>query len=505
MARKQGVIFSYIYMVFEILSSVLFTPFLIRSLGQSEYGVYSLVASITAYLLLLDLGVGNAIVRYMAKFRALDDKAQMRRFLGITIIFYGAIALIVVVVGLIMQNYIPAFFNKGLTAAELAKAKEMFSITMINAAFTLFIAAFVKTVIAFEKFVLSKILEILKIVFRVGLSVLCLVLGMGGVGVVAVNLAMTAVFGLVYIVYVLKKLHIIPQFHGVDLGFIKEVVGYSFFIFLQMLATQINNLTDQVLLGALVASSAGILAVYAAGAQITHYFQSIAGSINGVLMPGVVRMVERQAAPKQLQDEMVRIGRILFMVLGLVYTVFLVNGRVFMQLWAGKPNIDGYWVAVIIMLPMIFYLVQSIGSQILWAMGRHKVQAVLQICVSAANILLTAALIRWNPLIGASIGTAVSMLVGNVVVMNIVFTKDIHISMKEYYQGLFKGILPCLLITGICGFFARWIPVSGAPGFVLNCICMVSVYGITMFIFGANETEKKLVLSIFGRMMKIQR
>ena len=55
MGRKQGVILSYVLMLFEVLSTLLITPFLIRTLGQAEYGVYKLTASITAYLLLLDI------------------------------------------------------------------------------------------------------------------------------------------------------------------------------------------------------------------------------------------------------------------------------------------------------------------------------------------------------------------------------------------------------------------------------------------------------------------
>ena len=61
MNRKIGVILSYIAMVFEVLSTLLITPFMLRTLGQSEYGVYKLSSSITAYLLLLDLGVGNML------------------------------------------------------------------------------------------------------------------------------------------------------------------------------------------------------------------------------------------------------------------------------------------------------------------------------------------------------------------------------------------------------------------------------------------------------------
>ena len=74
MNRKTGVILSYVLLIVEIFSTLLFTPFLIRSLGQAEYGIYQLVISITAYLALLDLGVGNSVIRYIAKYRANNDK-----------------------------------------------------------------------------------------------------------------------------------------------------------------------------------------------------------------------------------------------------------------------------------------------------------------------------------------------------------------------------------------------------------------------------------------------
>ena len=65
MNRKTGVVLSYVLLVVEIFSTLLFTPFLIRTLGQAEYGIYQLVLSITAYLALLDLGVGNSVIRYI--------------------------------------------------------------------------------------------------------------------------------------------------------------------------------------------------------------------------------------------------------------------------------------------------------------------------------------------------------------------------------------------------------------------------------------------------------
>ncbi|HIR11820.1 MAG TPA: oligosaccharide flippase family protein, partial [Candidatus Fimenecus excrementavium] len=92
MNRKVGVIYSNILMVVEIFSTMLFTPFLIRTLGQAEYGVYQLVTSLTSYLVLLDLGVGNSVIRYVAKYRADNDIQAQKKFLGVTTIYYLLIA-----------------------------------------------------------------------------------------------------------------------------------------------------------------------------------------------------------------------------------------------------------------------------------------------------------------------------------------------------------------------------------------------------------------------------
>ena len=80
MNRKTGVVLSYILMIFETLSALLLTPFIIQTLGQAEYGVYKLATAVNSYLLLLDLGIGNAIVKYVSKFRVDNDVQKNKKF-----------------------------------------------------------------------------------------------------------------------------------------------------------------------------------------------------------------------------------------------------------------------------------------------------------------------------------------------------------------------------------------------------------------------------------------
>lgn len=499
MNRKIGVILSYILMVFEVLSTLLLTPFIIRTLGQSEYGVYKLAAAINAYLLLLDLGVGNAITRYISKYRVENNRDKAGQFLGVATVFYLIVAVLTVIIGMILIKIFPDVFATGLSTQEVVLGQRLLSITMINSAITLGTAAYTNVLIAYEKFTVSKGASIIQIIIRMGLTYFALKIGMGSIGIVTVNLFLTVCCRGFFVFYVFWKIRLFPKFSGIEISFVKEIVSYSSLILLQMIATQLNATVDQVLIGSLVSSSAVILAIYGVGTQIVQYFQSIGSAFNSVLMPGIVKLVEHKSSARVLTDEMIRIGRIIFMSLALIWCGFLVNGRRFICLWAGANNIQAYIVTFFLMTAYLFILTEAIGTQILWAMNQHKEQAILKIVIVLLNILFTIFLIRWNPLIGATIGTFISLIVGDVVVNNVIYVKKIGINLLHYYKGLFKGIIPVCIVTVLIGLLANRYIIGGWVAFIINVLIMVIVYITFMLGIGMNSYEKNLFLSLLRR------
>ena len=496
MGRKKGVIFSYIFMVTEALSSVLFTPFVIRCLGHEEYGIYGLVASVTAYLYLLDLGVGNAIVRYMVKYRIAKDRKNEQNVLAVTTLFYLAVGIIVVLLGQVITYVVPDIFGKGLTAAQQITAQKMLNLTVLTAAATLVFAPVNKTLIAYEQFALSKCIDIFKILLKTGLGVIVLVGGGKGVAVIATNLIATVMAGIAAAVFVFAKLKLYPKLSGIEKGFLSSILGYSFLIMLQMVATQISAMMGQVLIGMFVAASATIMALYTVGVQITTYFQSFGTAINSVIMPGLTRMTENKADIRSIENEMIKISRLQFAFLGIIFVGFVVCGKEFIQLWAGDGYEQSYYVTIVVMIPMLFYLCQAIGTQVLWAMNKHKFQSIVKIIVVVLNVFLTIALIKWRPLIGAAIGMATSLLFGDVIVMNISFKRDIGISLRRYWQGMLKGILPCLVFSGVAGFLVSLIKMPPFIDMLAQGVVVVGVYGTTMLAFGMNKYEKQLLSKI---------
>lgn len=492
-------------MVFEILSTLLLTPFLIGCFGESEYGVYKLSASIIAYLALLDLGIGNSIVRYTAKYNEHKDAESMNRFLGVTQTFYAIMAALALILGAVLVLIFPSVYSTGLTDSEIQLGQKLLAITCANTAFTLLTAAYPNMIIGLGMFGVSKGISIVQIVVRVGASALALSLGYRSIVVVTINLITTLLGRLTAALFVFVKLRYKPIFRGIHKKFVIEIVGYSGWIMLQMTATQINAFADQVLLGIFVPGASVIIGVYAVGSQVVQYFQSIGGSVSGVLMPGVVTLVEQKATPADLEKEMVKIGRLSMIILSTIFGGFLVFGKQFIILWAGDSYEYGYYVALILMLAHLFIQVESIGSQILWAKNEHKEQAILKICIVLVNILLTIALIKWNPLIGATIGTFVSLILGDVFVMNLVFKRKIGIGLIKYYLALFKGIVPAIGVSILASFAFRIIGLNGWIGFIINVFVYCVIAASMLWLFGMNKYEKGLIKNLFGKIIKIQK
>lgn len=499
---KKGAIFSYLYLIVESVLSLVLTPLLVKYLGDSEYGIYGLAATISSYILLLDLGVGNALTRYFSKYKVNEDILSQKKLLGVSLVFYALSSILAVILLFVTIQFSPLLFNKGLTDIEIERAKIMFWIVGANAIVTLLESPFKRMIIAYEQYVLSKVISLLKVIFRFIFILLFLINGGTGFEVLLVNLFLTIIVSIFEAIYVLTKFKITPKIKGVEKAFYKEIFSYSIIIMLQMIAVQINAMVDQVSISILVSSATIYLSIYNVGINLTHYFQNIGGAINSLLMPESVKAIEKKYDSNKILDMMVKFSRVQIIVLGIIYVVFAVCGKDFIYLWVDQSKEYAYYVALIIMFPQIFTLSQSIGTQLLWALNKHKIQAIIQLLVSIANIVLTVVLIKiLNPIIGASIGTAISTFLGNVVINAFIYSKELKISILSYYKQQFKGLLSSLLITLIIGLILHNLILINNLIFKFLAICfiMVFIYMILLLLYGFNKSERSLIKKFLSK------
>ncbi|MEI6060288.1 MAG: oligosaccharide flippase family protein, partial [Bacteroidota bacterium] len=129
---KAGAVLSYVILGLSNVVGLLYTPYMLRMMGQSEFGLYSLVGSVVAYLTILDLGFGNAIIRYTAKFRAEGKTDEQYSMFGMFIVLYSFIALLALAAGLALYFNVEAIFGNAMSADELGKARILMLLMVFN-------------------------------------------------------------------------------------------------------------------------------------------------------------------------------------------------------------------------------------------------------------------------------------------------------------------------------------------------------------------------------------
>lgn len=175
--RKSGAVLSYLSIIASTLVQLIYTPFLIRMLGQSEYGLYSLIASVIGYLTVLDLGFGNAIIVYTAKYRAQGMVEEEKRLHGMFKIIFWIIGLFATLIGIVLYFNVDNLFGKTMTTVELEKAKIMMLILSFNLSITFAFSIYQSIITAYEKFTFQKVLSIVNTILKPIIMIPLLFLG----------------------------------------------------------------------------------------------------------------------------------------------------------------------------------------------------------------------------------------------------------------------------------------------------------------------------------------
>lgn len=490
--RKAGVILSYLGEIVKILVNLAYTPIMLRLLGQSEYGLYQLVYSVVSYLSLLSLGFGSSYLRFYSRYRAEKDEDGVAKLNGMFMTIFCVISLICIFCGAIMIKNIRIIFGTGLTDAEYSTAKVLMGLLIINLAITFPNSVFNCSITAHEKFLFQKLLILLQNLFSPFLTLPLLILGYGSIGMVSVTTFLTFALFLTNAFYCFKKLRIRFCFHGFKIGLLKEMWFFTFFIFLNQIIDQINWSVDKFLLGRLAGTTA--VAVYGVGGQINTMYQSFSTSISNVFVPKVNRIVAETNDNNELTKLFTKVGRIQFMVIVLILSGFLFFGRPFVSIWAGDGYDDAYTVALLLIIPVTIPLIQNLGIEIQRAKNMHKARSVIYMMIAIANVFISIPLIKIMGPAGAALGTAISLIVGNIFCMNWYYQKRIGLDMIYFWKQIFSFI-PALIAPGIVGvLLMKYANITGLVKLGLYAAVYATVYALSMYFLGMNDDEKTLVM-----------
>jgi O-antigen/teichoic acid export membrane protein len=489
---KAGAVLSYAIIGLSNLVGLLYTPYMLRMMGQSEYGLYSLVASVVAYLTVLDLGFGNTIIRYTAKFRAEGKLNEQYSMFGMFVILYAIIGVITLILGMVLYFNLDNIYGSSLTPEELEKTHILMLLMVFNLVFTFPFSIFGSIITAYENFVFQKVIQIVRILLNTLIMIVLLKMGYRAIGMVVLITIFNVITQLLNFWYCRYKIKIKIYFGKFQWGFFKELAAYSFYIFLGAIIDRLYWSSGQLVLGAYVGTAA--IAVFAVAIQLEQMYMGFSTSVSGVLLPKVTAMTTNAQSEKAISDMFIRTGRIQFIVMAFILTGFILFGRQFIIFWAGPDYAETYIITLLFFIPMTVPLIQNLGITILQARNRVKFRSLLYIVIALFSLGLQLLLVEKYGGIGCAIAIATALVIGQIIIMNIYYYKRQKLDIPKFWQEIGKmSLVPFAL--GILTYLAlRFIKLDSIFMLGAGIVLFALIYLPTFWFFSMNQYERDLLL-----------
>lgn len=496
---KAGAILSYLYLGLGSLISIIYTPIMLRLLGQSEYGLYNLVASVVSYLGLLNFGFGSAYIKYYAGFKAQNDQASIAKLNGMFMIIFSVMGAIAVTAGMILVMYTATIFGDELTAAEISTARILMIIMVINIAISFPGIVFNSFIMANEKFIFQKGLQIIKVVTSPFMILPVLLMGYGAIGMVLVTTILNLTIEIANATYSLRKLKMSFSFKEFDMTLMKQVTVFSSFIFMNLLVNQINWNVDRFILGRFHGTIA--VATYSVAAQLNTYYISLSTAIIHIFIPRVNQMVSSGSSNRELTSMFTSTGRLQFLLLSLIFTGLIFFGLPFIKLWAGVDYDESYPIALLLIIPVTIPLIQNLGIEIQRAKNMHKFRSWVYLFIAIGNVAITIPLVKAYGGIGAAMGTAIALVVGNIFIMNWYYHYRVGLNIRWFTKQV-AAIIPSLVLPAIAGVaMMLYLDLSKPLLLIPGIFAYTLLFLASVWLWGMNVYEKDLALKPINKLL----
>ncbi|WP_026558793.1 oligosaccharide flippase family protein [Bacillus sp. J37] len=492
---KAGAVLSYLALFISSAISIIYTPVMLKLLGQSEYGLFSLATAAVSYVGVLNFGLGNAVINYTAKYKVLKDKTSISNLYGLFCIMYGILGIIALILGMILTLNSHLIFSNSLNINEINQLKIIMGVTVINISLGIGFGFFSVISLAHEKFIFQKVLGIVSSIFSPLVMLPLLLMGYGSISMAIVTTILNFITILINIIYCFNVLKINITFKKIEISLLKEILGFSFFIFINLIIDKIYWSTDQIILG--IYSGTVAVSIYTVGATFSGYFSGLSASISNVFLSKVSGMVAKEVSDKEISDLFIKIGRLQYIVISFALSGFIVFGQEFIFLWVGEDYIDSFIIAILILVPMIVPLIQGMGGLILQAKNMQKFKTVVYAVVAIANVLLSIIFVQWWGAIGTALATALAFTIGNIIIMNFYYWKKIRLDIPMFWKNIIMMSTPFAVSLIFGATINNIVPAENWILFLLKVFLFIIAYFGILWFAGMNKYEKNIFVLPF--------
>lgn len=494
---KTAAIVNYIHLFVTLGIGLFVSPFILSCLGTSEYGVYTLAATVISWLTMCDFGLTASTTKFICEYHARNDAEGEAHYLGNITALFTIIGLIVLIVGLIIYPFLDQFFPK-LTSNELSLLQILYLMALINTAVIFPSRSLGGISESRQKFLIPRIVVTISALISSVTTVILLSFGFKSIALSAVTISMSILSMLWNIYYCFGVLKARMRWNGWDLKLCRSMFAFSLWMFLGHVITLLNWGCGNMIIG--MTRGAADVSVYSYGLQLMNFYFLASSCISNLFLPRIVKVVATSNDSEVLTDMWIRVGRIHVIILGLLLSGVFIFGKQFMSLWVGhtlgKQSDTSWIVAILLVSGVTLPLIQCLGWQIMQARNVMHLRVKALLIVAGLNFVIGYILSIHYGAIGLAIGTAASLIIGQGIVLNVLYKCKVGLNVLRFFKETFSSIGGGVILAVLAFIVMNYFENLSWMSFVVLVAVYTFIYYLVILNTYMNKDECDMVPSV---------
>lgn len=490
-----------IQFLISLIISFFFTPFIVKSVGESGYGFYSIACTCISYFTVLATAMNSMASRFITVEYHNGSKEKVRSYYATTFYSNLFIAFLFSIIVVLCVSQIDSILN--VPEEIVSDVKGMFYFVIFSGLLSSVTAVFSSTVFCLDRLDIKSIAMIFISIIRVGL--LYFFLTFTDVKLVYLGISYSVSIVLEALLYIITTIKMMPMVKlspkDYNISSAKTLIGSGVWNSVNQVNTILSSGLDLLMANLFISPAmAGILSI---SKTIPNQLMTLLLMIVNIFLPTLTI-----AYAKKNQVELKKIFQTSFDVLGvfmgIVMAGFIVVGKEFFMLWMPQNNSSLLYILSILGMSMFWFIgtTQTLGQATLLA-NKMRFPVLIVFARNLIGIALVWILSSIYPNYAIYIIASVSPILS--ILFELLFNvpycaKCIDLSIWFFYKNKLKFIIDIVILSFIFALIKLLILQNISWGRLILCVGICLAVGILFNVFFfLNNTMRKQIFSKIRR------
>lgn len=483
-------------MIGAIVIAFMLSPFLVHTLGDTNYGIWSIISAFAGYMTLLDLGVSSAIAKYVSKYKALKDYKSLNVVISSAIVIMLIVGAILAAISPFLADIVVSAFK--FDAEMQGTVHTLIIIAAIDIAIFIGTGVFFGAFYGFQRNEVTTAATLFTALFKAIAFYFALTNGYGLLSMGILSVVSHVLAGLL-LIFIMRRVE--PQVEittkNADKSTMVSIFNYSKFTFLTMLGLQLIYYSDAFVIGYFL--SAAAITIYTIPWSLNEYSNKL---IHAVAQTFVPVFSEQEATQNQsLYKTYISGTKAVILLSNLLCIGVLTMGDEFVSIWMGpRYAVECSTLLTIMFMTQLIKSPQLISYSILLGTANHQKFATYNMAFSIANLILSIILVQKFGLVGVASATAITQILFYVVVTPILTSRVINYSLLDYVKQTYLRIIPAsLVLFAILTYFIKTQPPTGFLSLLSQALIGAAAYLLVAYWTLLDSDERQLAIAQVGK------